>query len=274
LHFTCLYLIVSCTTRLVTDPWDADRYDRYAAQRRRPALDLLERVPRVPGGRVADLGCGDGWCTPLLHERTEAAETLGIDSSGRMLAGAAAHAVPGVRFEQGDLAALEGEWDVLFANAALQWLPDHRALLPALVDHLRPGGTLAFQVPANFGHPSHTVADEVGRRFGLDPLAREIGALDAPTYAEVLHAAGIDEPDVVLRVYGHRMARTDEVVDWVAGTLLTSFERRLDAAAFAAFRLEYRTALLDRLGDPTGARPYYYAFPRILASGQLLSGRP
>lgn len=249
------------------DPWDAARYDRYAAQRRRPALDLLERVPRAPGGRVADLGCGDGWCTPLLHARTGAAETLGIDSSARMLEGSAAHGVPGVRFVEGDLAAVEGEWDVLFANAALQWVPDHRALLARLVDHLRPGGTLAFQVPANFGHPSHTVADEVGRRFGLEPLAREVGSLDAPTYAEVLHGAGIEEPDVVLRVYGHRMARTDEVIDWVSGTLLTSFEGRLDPDAFAAFRDEYRRTLLERLGDPSGRRPYYYAFPRILASG-------
>lgn len=257
---------------MTDDAWDADRYDRYAAQRRRPALDLLERVPRGVGGRAVDLGCGDGWCTPLLHERTRAVETLGIDTSRRMLAGTAAHTAPGVRFEQGDLAEIGGEWDVLFANASLQWLPDHRTLLPSLVSRLRPGGILAFQVPANFGHPSHTVADEVARRFGLEPLEREIGALDAPTYAEVLHAAGIDELDVVLRVYGHRMTRTDEVIDWVAGTLLTSFERRLDADAFAAFRAEYRTALLDRLGDPTGTRPYYYAFARILASG--VSGRP
>jgi trans-aconitate 2-methyltransferase len=250
----------------VPDAWDAARYDRFAEQRRRPALDLLERVPPAPGGRAADLGCGDGWATHLLHERTGAAEAVGIDTSARMLGGA--RPAPGVRFEEGDLSTLDGDWDVLFANASLQWVPDHRSLLPRLVERLRPGGTLAFQVPANFGHPSHRVADEVGRRLGLEPLDREVGALDAPTYAEVLHAAGIEEPDVVLRVYGHRMARTDEVIEWVSGTLLTSFERRLDADAFAAFRDEYRRTLLERLGDPGGSRPYYYAFPRILASGR------
>jgi len=257
-----------------SDTWDPARYDRYAEQRRRPALDLLERVPPAPGGRAADLGCGDGWCTPLLHERTGAAETVGIDSSARMLERSTAHVVPGVRFVHGDLADLadlpdaDAGWDVLFANAALQWVPDHHALIGRLVASLRPGGTLAFQVPANYGHPSHRVADDVGRRFGLEPLDREAGALDPATYAELLHAAGIEEPDVVLRIYGHRMARTDEVLDWVSGTLLTSFERRLDADAFAAFRAEYRTALLDALGDPSGERPYYYAFPRILASGR------
>lgn len=251
----------------MTDAWDADRYDRFAEQRRRPLLDLLDRIPPAPGGRAADLGCGNGWGTPLLHQRTGAAETVGIDSSPRMLEGSGAHLVDGVRFEVGDLAAVEGTWDVLFANASLQWLPDHDELLPALVERLRPGGTLAFQVPANFDHPSHTVADEVGRRLGLEPLDRTIGALSPARYAEILHAAGIAEPDVVLRIYGHRMASTGEVIDWVSGTLLTAFEARLAPDAFEAFRAEYRTTLLARLGDPDGTRPYFYAFPRILASG-------
>lgn len=249
------------------DTWDAERYDRYADQRRRPALDLLERVRAAPGGRAVDLGCGDGWCTPLLHGRTGAAETVGIDRSARMVEGSDTHSRDGVRFVQGDIADLDGEWDVLFANASLQWVPDHRALLPALVRRLRPGGMLAFQVPANFGHPSHTVADEVGRRFGLEPLERTIAALDPAAYAEVLHAAGLTDLDVVLRIYGHAMARTDEVLDWVSGTLLTSFEARLPPADFAAFRSEYRATLLARLDDPDGSQPYFYAFPRILASG-------
>jgi len=252
----------------MADTWDPARYDHFAEQRRRPAFDLLERVPATPGGRVADLGCGDGWHTTLLHERTGAAETVGIDSSARMLAGAEARAGGGIRFVVGDLADLDGDWDVVFANASLQWVPDHRDLLPRLVDRLRPAGTIAFQVPANYGHPSHVVADEVGPRFGLEPLDREAGVLDAAGYAEVLHAAGVEEPDVALRIYGHRMDRTEQVLDWVAGTLLTSFERRLDEDAFAAFRTEYRRALLARLGDPDGDRPYFYAFPRILASGR------
>ncbi|MFP5320691.1 MAG: methyltransferase domain-containing protein [Acidimicrobiia bacterium] len=252
----------------MADPWDPATYDRFADQRRRPALDLLDRVPAAPGGRVVDLGCGDGWCAPLLRERTGAAEVVGIDSSTRMLEGSRRHVGPGIRFEEGDLADLAGEWDVVFANASLQWVPDHRSLLPRLVERLRPGGTLAFQVPANYGHPSHVVADEVGRRFGLEPLDREAGALDPAAYAEVMHAAGIAEPDVVLRIYGHAMARTDQVLDWVSGTLLTSFERRLGPDRFPAFRDEYRRELLERLGDPAGERPYYYAFARILASGR------
>ena len=70
--------------------------------------------------------------------------------------------------------------------------------------------------------------------------------------------------DVALRIYGVEMARTDQVLDWVGGTLLTRFERQLGADRFEEFRSEYRRRLLVALGDPDGDRPYYYAFPRIL----------
>ncbi len=232
-------------------------------------VDLLELVEPVPGGRACDLGCGTGRYTPLLHARVEAGETLGVDSSAHMLAGASEFAAPGISFVQGDLADISGRWDVLFANASLQWLRDHDRLIPTLVGHLGSGGQLAFQVPANFAHPSHTVADEVGRRFGLDPLARHIDALDAARYAEILWGAGLRELDVTERIYGMAMDRTDEVIEWVSGTLLTRFESLLDAEAFAAFRDEYRRELLTRLGDPGGAEPYFFAFPRILCRGRL-----
>ena len=253
------------------DRWDPDRYERFRADRERPVTDLLALVEPRPGGRAADLGCGTGRYTALLADHVGAAETVGIDSSSRMLAGSEAFVRPGVRFLEGDLRDLDavgGAWDVLFANASLQWLPDHEDLLDGLVRRLAPGGQLAFQVPANFGHPSHTVADEVGRRFGLEPLDRAIGALTPARYAEVLWASGLRELDVSLRIYGVEMDRTDEVIDWVSGTLLTRFEARLDADDYERFRATYRHQLLDALGDPDGDRPYFYAFPRILCRGR------
>lgn len=246
------------------DTWDVARYERFRAQRERPALDLLDLLAPAPGGRAADLGCGTGRHTVALHRHVGAGETLGVDTSPRMLEESRAWRVPGVRFELADLTDVGGGWDVLYANASLQWVADHRALLPHLASKLRPGGQLAFQVPANFDHPSHTVADEVGRGFGLDPLDRAIDVLGPADYAELLHGCGFGELDVTLRIYGHEMERTDEVVDWVSGTLLTRFERQLPPERFEEFLAEYRKTLLAELGDPSGAQPYFYAFPRIL----------
>ena len=257
------------------DRWDPERYEQFRAERERPVHDLLDLVAPAPGGRAADLGCGTGRYTPLLHRRCGAAETVGIDSSPHMLAGAEEFAGDGVRFVTGDLTelgGLGGRWDVLFANASLQWVPDHRQLLAGLVGRLAPGGQLAFQVPANFGHPSHTVADELGAELGLEPLRRQIGSLSPAAYAEILWHLGLRELDISERIYGVEMARTDDVIAWVSGTLLTRFERQLPPEDMATFRQRYRTRLLEALGDPGGDRPYFYAFPRILCRGRLPAG--
>ena len=178
-----------------TDTWDPETYHRFQAERRQPFDDLLGMVKPVPGGRVVDLGCGSGELTAELHRHVHAVETLGIDRSANMLEKAGAHAGNGVRFEQGNLA----QWtatepvDVVFANASLQWAPDHPALIERLRDQLTPQGQLAVQVPANFAHPTHTVADRIGQEFGMDPVARFEAILTPEAYAGLLDTLGFDE---------------------------------------------------------------------------------
>src|SRR4029453_912465 len=137
------------------DTWGPGQDERVAAERSAPFWDLLSLVRPVPGGRVVDLGCGNGELTAALHRRVEAAETLGVDGSPAMLERAAALEGGGLRFELGDIAGFDqGGWDVAFSNAALHWLPDHAGLFARLVAALNQGGQLAVQIPANNHHPS------------------------------------------------------------------------------------------------------------------------
>jgi trans-aconitate 2-methyltransferase len=66
---------------------------------------------------------------------------------------------------------------------------------------------------------------------------------------------------VRLQVYGHLLSSPEAVVEWVKGTLLTDYERRLPSPLFAEFIAACREALLQRLGS---ARPYFYPFKRLL----------
>ncbi|MFV0306958.1 MAG: methyltransferase domain-containing protein, partial [Desertimonas sp.] len=138
--------------------WDPRQYQRFAAERAQPFWDLAALVERhaEPGSirRAHDLGCGTGELTAQLAGRLGVTEMLGSDSSPTMLANAAAQARPGVRFEHADLArwTSEGDHDLVFANASLQWAPDHPGVLTRWWAALRPGGHLAVQVPANSDH--------------------------------------------------------------------------------------------------------------------------
>jgi trans-aconitate 2-methyltransferase len=85
--------------------------------------------------------------------------------------------------------------------------------------------------------------------------------LDPEQYAELLHDLGFVRQHVRLQVYGHVLDCRADVVEWVKGSLLTDYEKRLPPDLFARFVAEYREALLPQLRDRS---PYFYPFKRLL----------
>ncbi len=138
--------------------WDAEHYLRFADERTRPARDLLAQIAIVAPQRVVDLGCGPGNSTALLRERWPDAALEGLDSSQDMLA-AARRDYPGIAFVAGDIAAWSPvePYDVVFSNAALQWVGSHAELLPRLIAAVKPGGVLAVQMPRNHDFATHAL---------------------------------------------------------------------------------------------------------------------
>jgi trans-aconitate 2-methyltransferase len=247
----------------MTDTWDPTQYRRFEAERDQPFHDLLALVELVPDGRVVDLGCGDGRLTALAHRSLGAESTVGIDSSQARLADAPAG--DGLSFELDDIGVWSAPafYDVVLSNAALHWVPDHRAVLSRWRDALRPGGQLAVQVPANFDHPSHSavaeVADELGLVIEPDPVA--VNVLRPEEYAVVLDDLGAVEQHVRLQVYVHHLPSSADVVEWVKGTTLPRVKRATDAEGYERFLDAYRARLLEVIGDRA---PYLYPFKRIL----------
>ncbi len=259
----------------MTDAWDPTTYDRFKSERTQPFVDLLSLVELGPIHHGVDLGCGTGELTALAAEQLAVASMRGIDNSPAMLADATPRARPGLTFELGDI----GRWtadpvhDLILANAALQWVPDHAEVLTRWVAGLAPGGQLAVQVPTNADHPSHWLAAEVATsgRFAsdfpdgvpADPVAANV--LRPEAYAELLLDLGFPRQHVRLQVYGHVLPSTLSVVEWVSGTSLTRFRRALPSERYEEFVSEYRDRLLAELGDRA---PYFYAFKRILMWGR------
>jgi trans-aconitate 2-methyltransferase len=157
--------------------WDPAQYLKFAGPRLRPAIDLLGHIEADAPKLVYDLGCGAGNVTRFLAERWPQARIVGVDGSAEMLAKATAD-LPRLEWQLADLAAWRPEWppEIIYSNAALHWIEDHAPVFVGLFRSLAPGGTLAIQIPRNFGAPSHTSMGEAARmgpwRAKLEPLLR------------------------------------------------------------------------------------------------------
>ena len=252
------------------DVWEPAQYQRFRKERARPFHDLLALVEPRPSLRAADLGCGTGDLTLLLHRTLGAQETVGFDNSAAMLARAPREA--GLLFTQQEIEEFAPAlpFDLVFSNAALHWVPDHPALLRRLTAALRPGGQLAVQMPMNDEHPSHVTAHELARtpefRALLGGFERRPPLLSPSRYAELLQKLGYARQHVRLYVYGHLLESREQVIEWVRGTLLTDYQKRLAPPDWERFLQSYRELLLPGLPDE---RPYFYTYPRLFLWGAL-----
>ena len=199
--------------------------------------------------RAADIGCGPGNSTEVLRARYPDAEIVGIDSSADMIA-AARKRLPAIAFEVADIVGWDGaDFDVILANAVIQWIPDHEALLPALIAKLAPGGALAVQTPDNLDEPSHRLMREVAAdgpwAAKLADAAKARAARRGADWYFRLMRRHAPRVDIWRTTYFHPLTGAGAIVEWVKGTGLRPFLDPLDAGGARGLSRRYEAAIAE-----------------------------
>ena len=244
--------------------WDDKQYLQFADERTRAASELLARVPLEIVNYAVDLGCGPGNSTELLRRRWPSSRVVGVDNSNEMLERARADWPSGewvcseaLRFNFGTPP------DLIFANALLQWLPDHDSIFPQLIERLQPGGVLAVQMPRNFTEPSHRLMRELGApweaRLGE---VRSISPVQTPVYYYDLLATRAKHVDIWQTTYEHVMPDVASIVEWVKGTGIRPYLAALREDEQALYLAAYSRALNEAY-PPRADGKRLFSFPRI-----------
>ncbi|WP_460356537.1 MULTISPECIES: trans-aconitate 2-methyltransferase [unclassified Pseudomonas] len=231
--------------------WSARQYVAFEDERTRPARDLLAAIPTVQARSVVDIGCGPGNSTELLVQRFEQAQVRGLDSSPDMV-NAARKRLPQLQFEVAEIDSWgdQGPFDVIFANAVLQWVPDHATLLSALAAKLSDGGSLAIQMPDNLNEPSHRLMREVAANGPwaaklADAAGQRTEMASASDYFSMLrpHCARVD---VWRTTYHHQLSGgAAGVVEWFKGSGLIPFLSPLSGEEQAQYLQQYLAAVSE-----------------------------
>jgi trans-aconitate 2-methyltransferase len=227
--------------------WDAGLYLKFASERTRPSLDLIERIQIAHPRRIIDLGCGPGNSTEPLWMRWPDATVAGLDRSPQMIE-AARKTYPKRTWLVGDVRSWKaGEpFDLVFSNATLQWVPDHAAICTQLFDQVGSGGALSVQMPAHYESPLHAEIVAVSRHPAwndrLESARNALTKHPASFYYDTLSPVA-SKMDVWETIYYHVVDGPQAVLDWFRGT---GFRPYLAALHSDEERLQFEALLLER----------------------------
>jgi trans-aconitate 2-methyltransferase len=206
--------------------WNPNQYLKFAAERTRPCRELASQISVAHARRIIDLGSGPGNSTEVIASVWPDADISALDSSHEMVRNGR-EKYPMFHWVSEDIAGWAVKeadcFDVVFSNAALQWVSKHELVVPQLLKHVCSGGALAFQMPADINAPPHKLMREI---FG--GAVREWHAHDLAYYYDLLSR---DASSIVSweTTYMHVMESAEEIVEWYKGTGLRPYIDAMDS---------------------------------------------
>ena len=249
--------------------WNPDKYNEFKSFRYKPFYDLIELISGVePGKKVIDMGCGTGELTRILADKLTDPLVVGIDSSKEMLAKAEEEfGSKNIKFEQRTIEEQIGtgeKWDIIFANASIQWVEDHKKILPQMISLLYSGGQLAIQIPAQnenlLNQIVYALVQEEPYSKALDYWKRTFPILSLDEYAQLLFENGGKNSTVYEKVYPLVVQDHNELYELISGSTLVPYFERLNGDIKEQFSKE----LKNRIKNQFKKMPALYAFKRIL----------
>ena len=226
--------------------WNAEQYSKFEKERTLPAIDLADSINSENVRTVLDVGCGIGNSTAVLKRRFPNARIIGADNSDDMLATARKNN-PELEFMKldasTDIVKISDRFDVVFSNACIQWIPNHRLLIKRMMELLKEDGTLAIQIPQQAKHPMHRIVKSVAESEKWKQkilVSRAFNVLTEEEYFNIFSELS-DNFRMWETTYFHAMPSHRSIVEWYKGTGLRPFLEQLSGSDKGEFENDVLT---------------------------------
>ena len=143
--------------------WNAKDYEKNSQTQQKWARELIEKLSLKGTEKVLDVGCGDGKVTAEIANSVCDGLVIGVDSSRTMIELASeqypSSIYPNLSFKIMDASNLSFEecFDIVFSNAALHWVKNHKPVVEGLFKSLKPGGKILLQMGGK-GNARHVLS--------------------------------------------------------------------------------------------------------------------
>jgi trans-aconitate 2-methyltransferase len=129
--------------------WDAENYHRVSTVQESWATELLEKRKIGEYEVVMDAGCGTGRVTGTIANAVKKGRVYAVDIDVNMITKAKENLkdFSNITFIKSDISEvrLPEKIDLIFSNAAIHWILDHKKLFSNFWELLKPNGELLIQ---------------------------------------------------------------------------------------------------------------------------------
>jgi len=210
--------------------WNPEQYLKFDKERTQPSIDLLSRLSIWPE-TIIDIGCGPGNSTRILFQRWPYAKVTGVDISPAMIEKAKTDC-PQHDWRVLDAGSDEiaGKFDLVFSNAAIQWIPNHAELLNKFYHLLTDKGTVAVQLPLFWDMPLGKAIEQIAMNSRWNKLTAGVRNLfaihDSSFYYHHLSSL-FSSVEIWETSYLHIMDSHLSILDMIKSTGLRPYHERL-----------------------------------------------
>lgn len=129
-----------------TFDFDGEKYRKASRHQKEWGSSLISELTLNGNEEILDLGCGDGSLTEQLAQFVPNGNVLGIDASTGMIVASQNRVKSNLMFMKMDINMIDfhNKFDVIFSNAALHWVKDHKRLLNNVFKALKDGGVILW----------------------------------------------------------------------------------------------------------------------------------
>jgi trans-aconitate methyltransferase len=231
---------------MATQQWSPDTYARNARFVSDLGAGVFELLAPQPGEQILDLGCGDGALTDKLV--AAGCRVIAIDSSAEQIGAARARGLD-ARRGRAETLPFKEEFDAVFSNAVLHWIPDAAAVIAAVHRALKPGGRFVAELGgAGCVQTVRLALIDAANRRGLDGAALDPWFFPTEAaYRPLLEARGFVVRAMAL--FPRPTPLPGDITDWLE-TFAQPFLRAIASEDRRAFIQDVRDAVQPSLFDP------------------------
>jgi len=257
----------------MTHEFDGKKYEKASAHQKEWGTKLIAELDLQGTEQILDLGCGDGTLSAQIADLVPNGEVVGIDASRGMIEAAQTKVRKNLRFLLMDIKELNfvERFDLVFSNATLHWIKDHKRLLRNAGRALVKGGSLRFNF-AGEGNCSHFFS-VIREAMSAEEFAVHFAGFDWPWYmpsVEEYSALMYASEMMSGRVWGENADRyfsdAEEMIKWIDQPSLVPFLAHLPNGAKPRFREFVIKRMIEKTQQDDGR--CFETFRRINVSAQ------